>query len=85
MQQAVDRYKKTGRQATLDYYNNEAGADGQWYIFIADTDTGTTVAHATIPSRVGTYSADNVDITGNAYGELLFASPESGHWVDYVF
>ena len=85
VQQAVDRYEETGRQATLDYYNNEAGADGQWYIFIADSDTGTTVAHATIPSRVGAYSAERVDITGHAYGELLFASPESGHWVDYVF
>ena len=85
VQQAVNRYEETGRQATLDYYNNEAGSDDQWYIFISDTETGTIAAHAAIPSRVGTYSADNVDITGHAYGELLMASPESGHWVDYVF
>lgn len=85
VQQAVDRYERTGRQATLDYYNNEAGSDDEWYIFISDTETGTVVAHATIPSRVGTYSADNVDIRGHAYGALLMASPESGHWVDYVF
>ncbi len=85
VQQALDRYEETGRQATIDYYNNEAGSDDQWYIFIADVHTGRNVAHATIPSRVGTYSADNVDITGHAYGPLLMGAPESGHWVDYVF
>ena len=88
VQQALDRYEETGRQATLDYYNNEAGADGQWYIFIADVapdNYGHLVAHATIPSRVGTNSSQRVDITGHAYGPLLMDSPESGHWVDYVF
>lgn len=85
VQKAVDRYQETGRQATIDYYNNEAGADDQWYIFIADVNTGITVAHATIPSRVGQNSSQRVDITGHAYGPLLFAAPDSGHWVDYVF
>ena len=85
VQQALDRYDETGAQATIDYYNNEAGADDQWYVFIMDADTGILAAHATIASRVGTNSGDNVDITGHAYGPLLMASPESGHWVDYVF
>ncbi len=85
VQQALDRYDETGAQATIDYYNNEAGADDQWYLFIMDADTGVLAAHATIPSRVGTNSGDNVDITGHVYGPLLKASPESGHWVDYVF
>ena len=85
VQQALERYDDTGRQATIDYYNNEAGSDDQWYVFIADANTGILVAHATIASRVGTVSGDNVDITGHAYGPLLMASPESGHWVDYVF
>lgn len=85
VQQALDRYEETGRQATIDYYNNEAGSDDQWYLFIMGADTGILAAHATIPSRVGSNSGDNVDITGHAYGPLLKASPESGHWVDYVF
>ncbi|WP_420435272.1 cache domain-containing protein [Candidatus Poriferisocius sp.] len=85
VQQALERYDDTGRQATIDYYNNEAGADDQWYVFIMDANTGFLVAHATIPSRVGTNSGERVDITGHAYGPLLRASPESGHWVDYVF
>lgn len=85
VQQAVDRYQETGRQATIDYYNNEAGADDQWYVFIMDANSGITVAHATIPSRVGANSSQRVDITGHAYGPLLKGSPESGHWVDYVF
>ena len=85
VQQAVDYYEKEGKQATLDYYNNEAGADDEWYVFIMDANSGDLVAHATIPSRVGTHSGARVDITGHAYGPLLWASDESGHWVDYVF
>lgn len=85
VQQALDRYEETGRQATIDYYNNEAGSDDQWYVFIMDADTGILAAHATIPSRVGTNSGDNVDITGHVYGPLLKDSPGAGHWVDYVF
>ncbi len=85
VQQAIDRYEETGRQATFDYYNNEAGSDDQWYLFVMDADTGFLVVHATIPSRVGTNSGERVDITGHAYGPLLKSSPESGHWVDYVF
>lgn len=85
VQQALERYDDTGRQATIDYYNNEAGADDQWYVFIMDANTGFLVAHSTIPSRVGTNSSERVDITGHAYGPLLRSSPESGHWVDYVF
>ena len=88
VQQALDRYEETGRQATIDYYNNEAGADDQWYVFIADVSPdnfGYLLAHATIPSRVGANSSQRVDITGHAYGPLLMDSPETGHWVDYVF
>lgn len=85
VQQAVDRYEEAGRQATIDYFNNEAGADDQWYVFIMDANSGITVAHATIPSRVGANSSQRVDITGHAYGPLLKGTPESGHWVDYVF
>ena len=85
VQQALDRYEETGRQATIDYYNNEAGADDQWYVFIIDANSGIGVAHATIPSRIGFNSAQRVDITGYAYGRDLVDSDESGHWVDYVF
>ncbi len=85
VQQALDRYEETGGQATIDYYNNEAGSDDQWYLFIMDANSGVLLAHATIPSRVGTNSGERVDITGHVYGPLLKAAPESGHWVDYVF
>lgn len=85
VQQALDRYEESGAQATIDYYNNEAGADGQWYLFIMDADSGHLVAHATIPSRIGNNSGESVDITGYAYGKDLKASDEEGHWVDYVF
>ena len=85
VQQALDRYEETGGQATIDYYNNEAGSDDQWYLFIMDANSGVLLAHATIPSRVGTNSGERVDITGHAYGPLLKGSDEAGHWVDYVF
>ncbi len=85
VQQALDRYQQTGRQATIDYYNNEAGSDDQWYLFIMDADSGLLAAHATIPSRTGTNTGERVDITGYAYGPVLKAADEVGRWVDYVF
>lgn len=85
VQQAVDRYEESGAQAMIDYYNNEAGADDQWYMFVMDADTGRLVVHATIPSRIGNNSGESVDITGYAYGRDIKASDEQGHWVDYVF
>lgn len=85
VQQALDRYEESGQQATIDYYNNEAGSDDQWYVFIMDANSGILVAHATIPSRIGANSGQRVDITGYAYGRELLESDESGQWVDYVF
>ncbi len=85
VQQALDRYEETGGEATIDYYNNEAGSDDQWYLFIADADSGILAAHATIPSRVDTDLGQRVDITGYAYGSDLVAADEEGQWVDYVF
>ena len=85
VQQALDRYEETSRQATIDYYNNEAGADDQWYLFIIDADSGHLVTHATIPSRIGSNAAARVDISGYAYGADLVATGEEGQWVDYVF
>ena len=36
VQQALRRYAREGRQATIDYYNTPESVDGEWYIFIFD-------------------------------------------------
>ena len=84
VQQAIDRYEAEGRDATIAYYNDPATADGQWYVYILD-EMGRTTAHPTVPSLLGDYAGDNVDINGKAYGEELVAATEVGRWVDYYF
>ena len=84
VQQAIDRYEAEGREATLAYYNDPASVDGQWYVFIVDSD-GILIGHATRPDLLGTSTAERRDVYGKAYGREIVAATEEGHWVDYFF
>ena len=86
VQQAIDRYDREGRLATLAYYNSPESVDGAWYLFIIDAD-GIVLTHATVPENVGAsvYGPLGVDSTGLAIGPLLVSAPETGAWVDYRF
>ncbi len=51
---AVARYKRDGREATIAYYNSPESIDGQWLLMMVDEQDGTILANALFPQRVGT-------------------------------
>lgn len=83
VQQAIARYDSLGRDATLEYYQDPASVDGQWYIFVVED--GINIGSATRPDLIGTSTRDRKDITGKPYGRDIAEATEEGRWVDYVF
>ena len=83
VEDAIERYESTGMQATIDYYNDPANVDGQWYVFIINRNTGRTVAHYNPIFRDRDPDL-RVDATGYFYGDELLGATEDGRWVDYV-
>ena len=89
VEQAIQRYKTEGREATLQYINSPANLDGEWYVFLID-ENDILIGHPREELR-GQYSIGDeigelgVDITGYHYGELLHSVDEEGLWVDYFF
>ena len=85
VQQALERYGKEGREATLKYYNSPEGVEGEWYIFIVNLD-GNVVAHANQALLGRDLKGDlGVDVTGYRFGDVMLGATEDGLWVDYVF
>lgn len=84
VQTAIDRYDAEGRDAAIAYHNSAASADGQWYVFVFDSE-GEFVAHPTRPDLVGQLVQElEPDVNGYDFGAALLAVTESG-WVSYVF
>ena len=83
VQQAINLYDAVGREQTLAYYKSEASVDGQWYVFIADTEDGLTISHSN-PAFIGRDPSLRIDATGYFYGDELLSATEAGRWVDYV-
>ncbi len=82
VQEAIERYKRDGRQATIDYYNSPDHVDGQWYVFIVGPD-GVTISHHN-PQFRGRDPSQRIDATGYFYGDDLLSADENGKWVNYV-
>ena len=51
---AVARYKRDGREATIAYYNSPESIDGQWLLTMASEQDGTILTNALNPNLVGT-------------------------------
>ncbi len=83
VQQALNLYDSSGLDAALEYYNDPVSVDGQWYVFIVDTETGRTIGHFN-PDLRDRDPALRVDPTGYFYGDDLLAATEEGRWVNYV-
>ena len=75
-----------GIEAVLSHYNTPESADGERYVFVLEEreDGIYTVAHAAIPTLVGT-TRDRIDARGFDYGAAFAATTRSGRWVQYVF
>ena len=80
---AIRRYERIGRQATVDYHSSPESVDGQWYVFIIGEDDR-TIAHYR-NERIGQDPSTRVDSTGYFYGDEIVSAPAEGRWVTYVF
>ncbi len=86
VEDAVNYYERNGREAAIDFYNNEESVDGEWYVFVVDEE-GVIISHPTIPDNVGRdlMGVLGTDITGKNFGEQMLATTEDGQWIDYTF
>ncbi len=82
VEDAIQRYKRDGLQATVDYYNSIESVDSEWYVFIIDGN-GYTIAHHNEIFRNRNPSL-RIDAAGYFYGDDLLGATEDGRWVDYV-
>ncbi len=82
VQQSMNLYDALGLDAAIDFYGSKESVDGQWYVFIVDSD-GYTIAHHN-PIFVGRDPSLRIDATGYFYGDDLLSATETGKWVDYV-
>ena len=84
VEKALDYYDENGREATIDFYNTRDSADGEWYVFIIDDESG-IIAHSARPERIGLKFGDLVDVNGKNYGAEFDAATSDGSWVSYMF
>ena len=84
VEQAITRYKRDGLTETVAYYNSSESWEGQWYVFIIDTD-GVTIANRN-PALVGMHNHDINGPDGYPAGRMVVAAASvQGAWVDYQF
>lgn len=82
--QALERYEREGRDATIEYYNTAESIDGDWYVFIIDENDG-IIAHAARPERLGKKLSELSDVTDYNYGADFAATTDKGSWVEYIY
>lgn len=82
--QALERYDREGRDATIGYYNTAESIDGDWYVFIIDETDG-ILAHAARPERLGKKLNELTDVTNYNYGADFASTTEKGSWVEYIY
>ena len=81
---ALRRYARDGRDATIDYYNSPESVDGDWYVFIIE-ENGRLVAHPNQDFRGEDLKGDlGIDIAQYRFGDVILAVTEEGDWVDYM-
>ena len=82
VEDAIERHKGEGLEASMSYHNDPANNDGEWYVFIINEE-GRTISHHN-PYFIGRDPTERVDSTGYYYGEPLLGATEEGRWVDYT-
>ena len=86
VEEAILRYNREGRQATLDYYNTMSSVNGDLYLFVLDEDYK-IIVQPTIPANIGMDIRGPVgtDITGKNFGPEFVTADSQGKWIDYVY
>ena len=83
--QALERYDREGREATVAYYNSPESVVGEWYVFIFDENDKLIAAQD--PDLIGQDLKGilGVDQAGYRFGEVMLGATDGGLWVDYLF
>ena len=81
VEEAIRRYERDGLDATVEYYTNAESVDGEWYVFIVNSE-GYTIAHHN-PTFRNRDPSLRVDSKGRFYGDELLGATADGRWVDY--
>ena len=85
VEEALRRYERDGLEETKTYYNSDESVDGEWYVFIIDSD-GVNVAHPNTDVRGQNINGPlGTDSTGYTFGPDLLSAPAEGKWIEYVF
>ena len=82
VQDAIRRYERDGKEATVAYHSSVENVDGQWYVFIGED--GHIIAHH-MNERIGLALSEMADPTGYLYGEEILNATVEGSWVSYIF
>ncbi len=61
---AIAMYREKGREATFEHYSSPESAEGRWYVFILEAESGRILAH---PAPV--YIGENLMAGSEAYGD----------------
>ena len=84
VQAAIGLYTAEGRDAAIAYYNDPANIEGQWYVFITDTND-MFVAHPAAPTFIGKSISDVPGLDGSLIGIDIAMPPAEGHWTEYLW
>ena len=85
VEDAIKRYDRDGREATVAYYNTSESVDGDWYVFIVDEDD-IFLSHPVVASLRGTDLKESKGSNGYPHGLMIStAASEDGSWVNYKF
>ena len=84
---AIAFYEANGREAAIERFSSPASVDGQWYVFIIDTEQNDTIVAHPQDHRLGLDLKDWVgtDINGYEYGAEMLTATAGGKWVAYVY
>ena len=83
VEQAIQRYRAEGRDATLAYHSSAGSVDGRWYTFVVDASTAEILAHPAevFVGQILTEVSDGYDDAGYYYSEELMKATEDGIFV----
>ena len=72
VEEAIRRYERDGLDAAVGYYNSAESVDGEWYVFIVNSE-GYTIAHHN-PKFMNRDPSLRVDSKGRFYGDELLGA-----------
>ena len=81
---AVDRYRVTGREATIAYYSDPDHVDERWFVVMIDAETGEVLAHpdASVIGKNAHTHPKGYDDSGHHHVPGLMAATSDGVFLE---